>query len=988
MQVVALTTLGVCVSSLAVYFTSSTLLKAILRLPLPVRAGIVALMMISTGVGQKSGNLQTNDIQHVSGRRIRPISHDTPLDVGVITNLLFTQFQRHGNLCDIGIAWPYEQRCAGFLDLFSTTNINSRWSYFDDISLSWVATNLTAQIDLTQYYPTNAIPRLLLLTAAWPTDTDNDGLSDAEELLVYKTDPNLGDTDKDGLYDGEEIDIGTDPLNPDSDGDGFPDAWDYEFFDVLEDNSAIANYDYDHDGLSNIIEASYGTDPWSRDTDWDGLPDGWEVMYGLNPLESSGENGRYGDPDKDGVTNANEEYLGTDPCNPDTDGDGQPDGDDQHPLVYEGNHFGQSEGFASWVDSEVGVNLTNGYYKLTIAASEEFAGPSLLRVGDQRIMIDSCGEYLFLLEKGVDYIVDTYPYSSHLTYNLADDLLNLPVQYASIIGEEEQSWTRDGGYLYFDAPTEDMPGGVCWLPMIYGSPDVSHINHSQDFSAILVDSRRSNEAVYTWSCPSTGICIENPHAASTRVSIENMPSWKATGLKLEALIGGHRLESILQFSFGEYYTPQVRVNVTAPSHIWVNSPASVDNIRNLVVAISSDVPTGGVFRVTSNSSAFRMPDFEQEIEIVDEETVRFTIPMEGVFPSSYVNAEHLSWSFTLSDGNVISGAANLTVAKVEEVDVWSEKGGESPNPPPFEGQTCAVFRPDRNPNPDRNYPIFFNSVVNGQFEVQPYTVEYRIRTTPENFTISGELTTLDKVNGPDSGMIVNASGKTAYFYTPSEGGVYAIDVRYGDSPPTRTNLVLPLSGATVDAVVANDLDRADQAVSHLIEQYPLSERQEIAFGLHYFNDNGMGDYLGRVDADMKPTVWAYNEIEDISGLGAVATLCGLPIRMSKLSNLMVGYATSSLNVSEWRQSLAQLIGTWNDTTASMSWDCGVLLSGDKTNLESKLGSLVTNAWFHSDNKEKRLWPNLEGASNYSRRSRIINFNRNFCSPGFIEGDVQ
>ena len=55
-------------------------------------------------------------------------------------------------------------------------------------------------------------------------DSDGDGLSDEEELLLG-TDPYNPDTDGDGLTDYEEVRIyGTDPLNPDTDGDGYLDG--------------------------------------------------------------------------------------------------------------------------------------------------------------------------------------------------------------------------------------------------------------------------------------------------------------------------------------------------------------------------------------------------------------------------------------------------------------------------------------------------------------------------------------------------------------------------------------------------------------------------------------------------------------------------------------------------------------------------------------------------------------------------------------------
>lgn len=55
-------------------------------------------------------------------------------------------------------------------------------------------------------------------------DTDEDGLSDDEEVDVFGTDPALFDSDEDGLGDGDEVDLGTDPLVFDTDGDGVGDG--------------------------------------------------------------------------------------------------------------------------------------------------------------------------------------------------------------------------------------------------------------------------------------------------------------------------------------------------------------------------------------------------------------------------------------------------------------------------------------------------------------------------------------------------------------------------------------------------------------------------------------------------------------------------------------------------------------------------------------------------------------------------------------------
>lgn len=169
----------------------------------------------------------------------------------------------------------------------------------------------------------------------WTLDYDCDGLSDAEEYgTVYpggrKTDPMNPDSDGDGIPDGVELgrtsspdpecepffrgdadpSTTTDPTNPDTDGDG------------LLDGEEDAN----RNGRVDPGE----TDPNDPDTDGDGLPDGLEVQTGTNPLDRDTD----GDGIPDGVEDSNRngifepERRETDPRNADTDGDGLLDGEE------------------------------------------------------------------------------------------------------------------------------------------------------------------------------------------------------------------------------------------------------------------------------------------------------------------------------------------------------------------------------------------------------------------------------------------------------------------------------------------------------------------------------------------------------------------------------------------------------------------------------------------------------------------------------------
>ncbi|MDB4522830.1 leucine-rich repeat protein, partial [Akkermansiaceae bacterium] len=166
-------------------------------------------------------------------------------------------------------------------------------------------------------------------------DPDEDGLSNYQELVLFKTDPADSDSDDDGFSDGQEQGEGTDPneaesfptrvltINDSANGtftgggvyqlgvtatlQAIPDTgylfggWVGEVIGesnplsitMLVNQSVGANFeqdtrDSDEDGLSNYQElVVFNTDPTDSDSDDDGYLDGQEQTEGTDPNESN-----------------------------------------------------------------------------------------------------------------------------------------------------------------------------------------------------------------------------------------------------------------------------------------------------------------------------------------------------------------------------------------------------------------------------------------------------------------------------------------------------------------------------------------------------------------------------------------------------------------------------------------------------------------------------------------------------------------------------
>ena len=149
------------------------------------------------------------------------------------------------------------------------------------------------------------------------TDEDTDGLTNAQEAELG-TDPANPDSDGDGLFDGPELAVGTDPTLYDSDGDGFGDNQEAAGGSDPNDPSSVPagdpSIDTDDDGLTDAQEDELGTNAATSDSDGDGLTDFAEV--GFEPGSATGTDPLVFDTDGDGIGDGDEVANGTDPVDP------------------------------------------------------------------------------------------------------------------------------------------------------------------------------------------------------------------------------------------------------------------------------------------------------------------------------------------------------------------------------------------------------------------------------------------------------------------------------------------------------------------------------------------------------------------------------------------------------------------------------------------------------------------------------------------------
>jgi len=238
------------------------------------------------------------------------------------------------------------------------------------------------------------------VTNASNPDTDGDGIDDWTEIFtdrdptqtgIQSTDPTLEDTDGDGLKDGQEI-LGvyawmpgrqvktllkTNPLKQDSDNDGLSDGkevlTDFDHQTWEKGNPAIKQLKDPLTGLIIAYDAVYSTgvgvvnssDPGNPDTNGNGIPDGYEYDYS--------------DLDHDGMPTWWEEQYGLgrlDPTKLDTDGNGNIDSEEDFDL----DGFDNLQEFIHRADPNNPYTFQTGLFDSKVTYTDPYGRPLMLRM--------------------------------------------------------------------------------------------------------------------------------------------------------------------------------------------------------------------------------------------------------------------------------------------------------------------------------------------------------------------------------------------------------------------------------------------------------------------------------------------------------------------------------------------------------------------------------------------------------------------------------
>ena len=476
-----------------------------------------------------------------------------------------------------------------------------------------------------------------------------------------------------------------------------------------------------------------------------------------------------------------------------------------------------SAGYPQWVDAQVGTDLTNGLYKLTVSVAEDPPETTFLFVGDLFVAVTNAGEYVFLLGKCIDYPLSVFPEAAtNFTYTAIDDIA--PVSGgAPLLGAPPGGWWSSDAQVVAEIVVPYSPmsafgpvAHVKWNATLAVSPHAwfpTSATPSETFTAVLEDVPFWLTTAYAWhSSDPAMVSVAAPAAPVTQMTWLTPNAFDEVSLDLTVTVGSDALHAYFCALDEEepvsWTWRGTMVKADFPATLFVNNDdddaaEGVDCLQDVHAAKDEDVVRGrlvltsdtlleGVFSLDSiigltgafapDSGVYSGHDGTGEL------TEDWSCRVNGVFDREiYLNPSRVSTSFRDASVRV----------------VWTPDGG---SPIPFL-RRFTVVEPVAEPVCNATTNVVENGVSH-VYTVNPCGVVvgreafFRIEVAPadypdEKIVWSCEPVGVAEVLGDGTGRSVTVRGL-------SEGEA-TLSVQIGDSrsdPPTFS--VRVVTNATVN----------------------------------------------------------------------------------------------------------------------------------------------------------------------------------------------
>jgi len=540
---------------------------------------------------------------------------------------------------------------------------------------------------------------------------------------------------------------------------------------------AVANTGF---GRIDRFGTGVGLPVCAGDSDCDGLPDSWELAHGLNPYWAGDA---LADLDGDHLLNVEEKAHGTDPNNPDTDGDGYSDGDE----VLAGFNPTDPNDHGAVIAVSGPSRSPPGLVRLSAVAS----GPGTCTVE----WVQKTGATVTLkggatsLPSFVARAAGTYAFDATATcgsYKTAPARVAVEILNVAPRPDAGRTVVASPGILRLDAlPSSDANGDLLtfmWDQML-GAPAL------ESTASTAVSPRLRAPGLYAFQLTaSDGAGGESKVEVPVLVTMGNAPTALARALPADAEVGGTvALDASASVAAGSASFQWRQVGLPA---------VTIGGSEQPVASFSPAAPGRYVFEVELSAGALRSPPKRVEV---------FVAQAGGTLPVVTATAPAI---VAVNDAAALEASASAGSISY----AWTQVSGPAAGLTGADGAsaTAVPFAP--------GFYVFEVSAKDGDVEGRPARVAFEARAggaaipvaraaAPQAGPVVGQLVFLDgrastgaaryrwtQVDGP---WVVLSAQSAVTSFLPLEPGTYVfeLEVENGTTRSAPARVAVTVSAA-------------------------------------------------------------------------------------------------------------------------------------------------------------------------------------------------